>query len=102
VEKKKVGFAAHPGNINKKGRPLKPEIQILRDAIDCVRQEKGMHPIEKFVRDAYDDPTLMQSLMRKILPDLKSIDLAGTGEDGNIIFKVIIENGNPKITRTEV
>ena len=98
-EKKKLGFAAHPGNINKNGRPKKPEIEILRAAIDAATLKKKMHPIEKFVLDSYDNPALMQALMKKILPDLKSIELSGNGENGEIIFKVLVENGHPQIAR---
>ncbi|MDD4892402.1 MAG: hypothetical protein PHH73_00185 [Candidatus Rickettsiella isopodorum] len=56
-------------NGNDKGRPRKPEIQVLRDALEKVEKEKDISFIEHFVRLAFSDKDIAKELAKKILPD---------------------------------
>ena len=85
---------------NRQGRPRQPEVEILREAIEKVKKESGIHPIEKFVKDAMVDKGSMNALMKKILPDLKQSEILGTGEHGELVFEVRIVKGHPQVART--
>ena len=54
---------------NPNGRPKKPEIDLLREALEKAQQKHGMHFIEHFVEKAYADNTMAIALAKKILPD---------------------------------
>ena len=65
---------------NPNGRPSKPEIDDLRAALDKVKEEQNLSLLEHLVRRAYEDNSVLIALARKLLPDLKSTDLAVTAE----------------------
>ena len=59
---------------NPNGRPPKPEIQLLRDAIQEVQKEENKDLLKHYVRQAFHDNGLLATLMKKLLPDLKQVD----------------------------
>ena len=54
---------------NPNGRPRKPEIEILRKALQSAKELKGRHLIEEAVLQAYTNPTIMVAILKKLLPD---------------------------------
>lgn len=54
---------------NPNGRPRKPEVEILRDALEKAKIMHGRHFIEHFVRKAYTDDQIAIALAKKLLPD---------------------------------
>ena len=54
---------------NPNGRPRKPEIEILRDALEKAKNKHGRHFIEHFVEKAYTNDQIAIALAKKILPD---------------------------------
>jgi len=68
-----------PGHTaNRNGRPKgsknKYSIKELMDAIKEVELETGESLLKVFVMKGYADKTVMIALMKKLLPDLKSIE----------------------------
>ena len=55
--------------INRKGRPRKPEIQELRNALEKVAEETGIPFWVLFVRMAYKHKEVAIALAKKMLPD---------------------------------
>lgn len=73
---------------NPTGRPKNPEMAEFRKALANVQAEKDRLPIfEHFIREAYNDHTVLIALLRKMLPDLKQIE-ADIKTEG---FRIIIE-----------
>lgn len=60
---------------NPKGRPPRPEVQELRDALLKAKTEKNKSFIEHYVALAYEDKNVAIALANKVLPELKSIDM---------------------------
>lgn len=56
-------------NGNKNGPPRKPEIQLLRDALEAARAKHGKHLIEHAIEKAYTDHNVLIAILKKILPD---------------------------------
>ena len=72
-----------PGNAgNPNGRPRKPEVEILRRALEAVKEERGMGFIEHFVRLAYKNHNVAIALAKKLIPD--KIEGEGFGDKYNI------------------
>lgn len=61
------------------GRPARPEIQELREALEKARKNHDKSFLEHFVEKAYQDNNVAIALAKKILPDLTdmSADLRG-------------------------
>lgn len=77
--KKKPDHYYKPGESgNPAGRPKgstnRYSIKNLMDAIAVVEKKEGKQLLQEFVGKAYEDKTVMIALMKKLLPDLKSID----------------------------
>lgn len=72
-------------NGRKKGATNKFSIAELRRAIENVQKHKKLPLLEHFVEQAYTDNTVLIAFMRKIVPDMKSVDLKGLLED-HVIF----------------
>ena len=76
----KKGVSANPT-----GRPKgTTRTNLLMDAIAKVEKQKGkkkflIHAIEQ----AYDDPKVLIAILKKIIPDLKAIEI--TGQEGGTI-----------------
>ncbi|MFA5315819.1 MAG: DUF5681 domain-containing protein [Dehalococcoidales bacterium] len=54
---------------NPNGRPRKPEIEILREALEKAQNKHGKHFIEHFVNKAYTNDQIAIALAKKLLPD---------------------------------
>jgi AAA+ ATPase superfamily predicted ATPase len=61
-------------NGNKNGRPVRPEIELLRDAMNEVEEEKKVSLIKHAVRRAYDSDPVLIGMLKKVLPDLAKIE----------------------------
>ena len=61
---------------NPNGRPptAKSELDRLRDAVKLVEKEQGITLYAHFVRQAFEDNTVLVALAKKLVPDLKQID----------------------------
>ncbi len=58
---------------NPKGRPPRPEIQQLREAIERVQKKKKVDLLEHMVERAYEDNKVLIALAKKIVPDLSTV-----------------------------
>ena len=56
-------------NINRKGAPRKPEIDLFRSAIEQVEKEKGLSLMVYAVRKSFESENVLIALLKKILPD---------------------------------
>ena len=59
---------------NPKGRPVRPEIQELRNALEQVKKEKGISFLVNYIRRSYQDGGMSIALLRKLVPDLIEAD----------------------------
>lgn len=78
----------HKGQTNnKKGRPLQAAVEDLRKALAMVEKEKKISFLEDFVRKAFEDKSYAQTLIGKLVPDLKHIE-------GNVdtVVNLIVQN----------
>ena len=74
---------------NPDGRPKgTSKAQVLLDAIATVEKRKKKKFLIRAVEQAYDNPAIMTALLKKIIPDLKAIEL--TGGEGNAL-RIIVE-----------
>jgi hypothetical protein len=55
---------------NPNGRPPKPEIAQLREALELAKKKKKTSFLNHFVLLAYEDNNVAIALAKKILPDL--------------------------------
>lgn len=79
----KKGCVANP-----KGRPVKPEIELLRNALEAAQTKQGMHLIEFAVEKAYTDNQVLIAILKKILPDKIEGDMKGGTNVYNIISRI--------------
>ena len=61
------------GNLN--GRPVAPPIEKLQGAIKRASRTRHRTVFEHYVNQAYMDNTVLVSLMRKLIPDKKQMEL---------------------------
>ena|SRR3990167_6740591 len=61
-------------NRNNKGRPPKPEAEMLREALEYWHKKKGKHLIEHAIELAYSDNDVLIAILKKILPDKTTSD----------------------------
>ena len=59
---------------NPNGRPVRPEIQELRNALEQVKKEKGTSFLVNYIRRSYRDGGMSIALLRKLVPDLIEAD----------------------------
>ena len=76
---------------NPQGQPRKPEIEILRRALDKAKEEKGIDFIEHFVNMSYTHKECAIALMKKLIPD----KLQGEGFGANVTNAFFGEGINP-------
>jgi len=60
---------------NPRGRPKKSISEMLEKAIKKVQKDKDCTLLEHFVRRAYEDDRVLIAVMKKIIPDLKVLDV---------------------------
>ena len=70
------------GNIaNPHGRPKKPEIEELREALQAAKELKGGQSLlQSICARAYDDSSLAIAIMKKLLPDMTKAEIEETKE----------------------
>jgi len=54
---------------NPNGRPRRPEVDLLREALEKAKEKKGKEFLEHFVERAYTNDAVGIALARKLLPD---------------------------------
>jgi hypothetical protein len=86
----KVGETGNPN-----GRPRKPEVELLREALETAKTKHGKHLIEHAIELAYKDNNVLIAILRKILPD----QLEGKGFDQ--LIKNVIVFRNPEAVRED-
>ena len=59
---------------NPKGRPVRPEIEEFRKALEKVSKEKDMSLLESIIRRAYKSDVLANAALKKMLPDLNIVE----------------------------
>lgn len=76
---------------NRNGRPVRPEIQELRDALMQVKKEKGISFLVNYIRRSYQDGAMSIALLRKLVPDLiaADFDIKPTMTDEETIKKIL-------------
>ena len=62
----------NPGN--PKGRPKKPEIDELRIALNKAAKKHDKTLLDHAVERAYTDTNVLIAILRKLLPDLRSVE----------------------------
>ena len=62
----------YSGNPN--GRPKKPEVEQLREALERAKNKHGKDFLDHLVDRAYESDTIAVALGKKLLPDLKAVD----------------------------
>lgn len=82
---------------NPKGAPKKPEIDLLRDAIEKAQNKRGVTLLDHFVERAYENDKVLIALGKKIIPDLSNVS-----GDLNLKQKILHCIGfNPIDSRTD-
>jgi hypothetical protein len=85
------------GNKLGKGRPKKPEIEELRNAIKLVQKQPGRQPLlVHFVEQAYENKEVLVVLLRKLIPDMQRVNNTLTDADGNAVGMTVIMNVTKK------
>ena len=85
------------GNKLGKGRPKKPEIEELRNAIKLVQKQPGRQPLlVHFVEQAYENKEVLVALLRKLIPDMQRVNNTLTDADGNAVGMTVIMNVTKK------
>ena len=79
---------------NPNGRPPKPEIQQLRDALAVVETAQGKTFLQHYVERAFKDNNVANCLAKKILPDLSEVK-------SDELHRVIVEMGRVLINGRE-
>ena len=80
----------NPDNLSRTGRPPKGQSwsELMRRAVKRVEEEKGVSLFDHLVRKAYSDNALGVAIIRKLVPDLKSVDLKQVQESP---FRLVID-----------
>jgi hypothetical protein len=84
---------------NPHGRPHVPYINVLNSALSKLAHEKGIHLVEKCVRDAYKNSAIAVAILRKIIPDISSSDVKLS--QGQITINFIPKPSNANARTTE-
>jgi hypothetical protein len=78
---------------NPKGRQKKPEIEKLREALAKVEKEQDKTFLEHFVAKAFEEKEYAIALAKKILPDLRTLDVSMAE---GLVINIISENGKKR------
>lgn len=90
--KKKKGRWVKGQSGNPLGRPARPEVAELRNALAVVKKERKVSFLEEFVRKSYDNKDYAIALFKKIIPSEAFI----TKQDHRIVvnFKGKLSDNN--------
>lgn len=93
---------------NPNGRPRKPEVELLRDALEKAREGHGKDFLEHFVERAYENDSVAIALARKLISDKVASDQNVNLNSYEAIWQRVIEkskhideNGRVKIPRID-
>lgn len=70
-------FSKGDPNINRNGRPVNPEIKMLREALDKEGLKRGVLFWEKVAEKAFTDNNIMISVLKKFIPDTTFMSVEG-------------------------
>jgi hypothetical protein len=74
---------------NPNGRPKgSGAIKELNEIIKTVEKRKQKKLFTHFVNRAYQEDKVLVALMKKLVPDLRSVDIQGGGLDGDFTITV--------------
>ena len=65
---------------NPKGQPRKPEVELMRQALEETNLEKKKSLWKHLAEQAYEDNTVLIALAKKFLPDKLEADVKGQVE----------------------
>jgi len=74
---------------NPKGRPPKPEIDLLRQAIKTVETRRKKKFFILAVERAYENDTVLIAILKKMVPDLKYVE--GEHDIGASTMAMVVE-----------
>jgi len=79
------------GSLNPGGRPkeLKNAQAKLYKALKVVEKKKGKKFLEHYITLAFEDKTMAIALLKKIVPDLKAIEVDQNDKE---VWQVILQN----------
>ena len=82
---------------NPHGRPVRPEVEELRNALAQVGKEKGISFLVNYIRRSYQDGAMSIALLRKLVPDLIVADFDVQKEvTSDEIIKQILDTAKSK------
>jgi hypothetical protein len=87
----KKGQVANPN-----GRPKRPEIEQLRQAIATVEKRKKKKLLVHFVEQAYEDNRTLDALVKKFMPDMKHVEIEGGQNPLTLIVQAIEEHARKR------
>ena len=76
---------------NPNGRPRKPEVELLRDALEKARKGHKKDFLEHFVERAYENDSVAIALARKLIPDKIASDQNVNLNSYEVVWQRIIE-----------
>lgn len=74
------GFCANPGGLPTAGRRTGKRLSLLMSAIKEVERTQSDTLLKHAIKRAYKDDVVLIAIMRKLIPDLKSLEV-DTKED---------------------
>jgi len=79
------------GSLNPGGRPLdmRNAQSKLHKALKAVEKRKGKSFLEHYINEAFNDKTMAIALLKKIVPDLKSVEV---DQESKEVWQVILQN----------
>lgn len=81
---------------NPNGRPRKPEVEQLREALDQAQAKHNKSFLQHFIERAYTNDNVAIALAKKILPD----QLQGEGFASSSVAVFINKSDNERIKST--
>jgi len=79
------------GSLNPGGRPLdmRNAQSKLHKALKAVEKRKGKSFLEHYINEAFNDKTMAIALLKKIVPDLKSVEV---DQESKEVWSVILQS----------
>jgi len=78
------GHPKTPGSGRPKGSKNKLSINELKEAIAKVENKKGKILLQHYVERAFENDRVLMNIIKKLLPDLKSIEVLGEVLSGSL------------------
>ena len=81
---------------NPLGRPKNPAVDELKKAIEKVQKGEDCTLLEHFVKRAYENDAVLIAVIKKLLPDLKTVDTNITDDSGEGTKVIYLIEGKPQ------